>query len=183
MPDTKTSDQKNAGKEISDLAEQHIQHDLTQSDRDALKSASGTFSTYTTIGSLLGLGLGAAMAFRVRKVRTDYFKAFRAIEKPTHVQFANGRTEALPDLTPMLKPSTAGDIATYFFFSAGGLFVGGETGLLLGGYSAKRTITGDPERKARVESAFRKFKADVLKRQIAQLEKEDNKESTLEKWF
>lgn len=91
--------------------------------------------------------------------------------------------EALPDLTPMLKPSTAGDFAAYFFFSAGGLFIGGETGLLLGGYSAKRTITGDPERKARVESAFRKFRADVLKREIAQLEKEDNNGGTLEKWF
>lgn len=86
---------RNASKEISDLAEEHIQHDLNQSDRDALKSAAGTFSTYTTIGSLLGLGLGAAMAFRVRKVRTDYFKAFRAMEKPTHVQFANGRTGML----------------------------------------------------------------------------------------
>ncbi len=83
---------RNAGKELADLAEQHMKSDLNQSDRDALNGAAGTFSTYTTIGSLLGLGLGAAMAFRVRKIRTDYFKAFRAMDKPTHVQFANGRT-------------------------------------------------------------------------------------------
>jgi hypothetical protein len=83
----------------------------------------------------------------------------------------------------MLKPSTAGDLAAYFFFSAGGLFVGGETGLLLGGYSAKKTITSDPEMKARVETALRRFKADVLKREIAQLEKEDSNSGTLEKWF
>lgn len=92
-------------------------------------------------------------------------------------------TEALPDLTPFLKPSTAGDIAAYLFFSTGGLFIGGETGLLLGGYSAKRTITSDPDRKARVEAAFRRFRADVLKRELAQLEKEDSKDSALEKWF
>ncbi|KAF8852006.1 hypothetical protein BDZ45DRAFT_678685 [Acephala macrosclerotiorum] len=174
---------RNASKELTELAEQHMQSDLQQSDRDALNKAAGTFSTYTTIGSLLGLGLGAAMAFRVRKVRTDYFRAFRAMEKPTHVQFANGRTEALPDLTPMLKPSTLGDVTAYFFFSAGGLFIGGETGLLLGAYSAKRSITSDPEMKARIETAYRRFRTDVLKREVAQLEKEDSKPDALEKWF
>lgn len=83
---------RNSSKDLSELAEQHLQHDLQQSDRDALKSAASSLSTYATIGSLLGLGLGVALAFRVRKTRTEYFKAFRAIEKPTHVQFANGRT-------------------------------------------------------------------------------------------
>jgi len=160
-----------------------MQNDFNQSDRDALNGAARTFSTYTTIGSLLGLGFGAAMAFRVRKIRTDYFKAFRAMDKPTHVQFANGRTEALPDLTPMLKPSPLGDAAAYFFFGAGGLFVGGETGLLLGSYSAKRAITSDPERKARIETAYKRFRADILRRELALLEKEDPKDDTLEKWF
>lgn len=37
-------------------------------------------------------------------------------------------TEAVPDITPLLKPSTLGDFATYFFASAGGLFLGGELG-------------------------------------------------------
>lgn len=39
--------------------------------------------------------------------------------------------ESLPDLTPMLKPSTLGDVATYFFASLGGLFLGGELGTKL----------------------------------------------------
>lgn len=82
-----------------------------------------------------------------------------------------------------MKPSTAGDVAAYLFFSAGGLFIGGETGLLMGGYSAKRTITSDPERKARVERAFRRFRADVLKREVSMLEKEDDKGSAFEKWL
>jgi hypothetical protein len=37
--------------------------------------------------------------------------------------------ESIPDITPMLKPSTWGDFATYFFAATGGLFVGGELGM------------------------------------------------------
>ena len=36
--------------------------------------------------------------------------------------------DPIPDLTPLLKPSALGDFATYFFASAGGLFLGGELG-------------------------------------------------------
>jgi hypothetical protein len=36
--------------------------------------------------------------------------------------------ESIPDLTPLLKPTTLGDVATYFFASAGGLLLGGELG-------------------------------------------------------
>jgi hypothetical protein len=36
--------------------------------------------------------------------------------------------ESVPDLTPLLKPTTLGDFATYFFASAGGLLLGGELG-------------------------------------------------------
>lgn len=82
---------KNASHELAQLAEEHMKHDLHQSDRDAIADATRKFSTYTAIGSILGLGLGAALAFRVRRARTEYFKAFRAIEKPTHVKFADGR--------------------------------------------------------------------------------------------
>ncbi|KAI9054657.1 hypothetical protein LZ554_001809 [Drepanopeziza brunnea f. sp. 'monogermtubi'] len=166
---------KNASKELAQLAEEHMKHDLRQSDRDALQSAAQKFGTFATVGSLLGLGLGAVLAFRVRRARGEMFKAFRAAERPTHVQFANGRTEPLPDITPMLKPSTLGDIAAYTFFSAGGLFLGGELGLLTGSFSARRTIGSDPESKARIEKAFKAFKADVLRREIAALEGGDEK--------
>jgi hypothetical protein len=99
------------------------------------------------------------------------FNAFRTSEKPTAVQFANGRTETLPDLTPMLKPSTLGDIATYTLFGLGGLFVGGETGLLTGGLSAQSAIKKDPEARKRIETAFRKFRAETLRLEADQLEK------------
>jgi len=78
--------------------------------------------------------------------------------------------EAIPDVTPLMKPSTLGDVATYFFFSAGGLFLGGETGLLTGSGSASRTISKDPETRARVETAFRKFRADVLRKEADALD-------------
>ena len=144
---------------------------LQASDRAALQSAASRLSTHTTIGSVLGFSLGLYAAIRLRRNRTTMFNAFRATEKPVSVQFANGRTENLPDLTPMLKPSTFGDIATYTLFGLGGLFVGGETGLLTGSLSAGSAIKKDPEAKKRIEGAFRKFRAETLRLEADQLEK------------
>lgn len=68
------------------------------------------------------------------------FAAFRASERPTAVKFASGREEAIPDITELLKPTTLGDIATYTFFALGGVFVGGEVGVLTGSWRAKAGI-------------------------------------------
>lgn len=180
---------KSLGNELGALAEQHYQHEsvclfsfsyhpantlthsLQPSDREALQSAASRVSTHTTIGSVLGLSLGLFLAYRVRSSRTAMFNAFRAGEKPVSVNFAGGRVEPLPDLTPMIKPSTLGDFAAYTLFAAGGLFFGGETGLLTGGISAQRVITRDPESKARIEKAFRTFRAESLRLEADQLEK------------
>ena len=82
---------KNAGEDISKLAEEHFKHDLQESDRDTLVNAAGKVGTHATVGSLLGLGLGLFLAFRVRSRRVQMFNAFRTAEKPTHVKFADGR--------------------------------------------------------------------------------------------
>ena len=82
---------KNAGEDISKLAEEHFKHDLRDSDRDTLISAGSKMGTHATVGSIIGLGLGVVLAFRLRRNRTQMFNAFRAAEKPTHVRFANGR--------------------------------------------------------------------------------------------
>jgi hypothetical protein len=108
---------KTQGDEFAKLAEEHFKHDLTENDRDALKKAAGKFSTHALVGSLVGIGLGAFLAFRVRANRQVMYQAFKAAERPTHVKFANGREEALPDITPLLKPSPFGDIAAYTLFS------------------------------------------------------------------
>lgn len=102
------------------------------------------------------------------------FQAFRAAERPTHVRFASGREEAVPDITPLLKPTTFGDFATYSLFAAGGILIGGELGLLTGGTLAKRSITSDPDTRKRIEVAFRNFRVDVLRSQINQLESGKN---------
>ncbi|KAL4991845.1 hypothetical protein BDW68DRAFT_151434 [Aspergillus falconensis] len=157
--------------ELAKLADYHIQHDLSSSDRDALKSAAKTVSLWTTVGSAIGIGLGLYAAFRLRSSRKAFFDVFRAAEKPTQVVFADGRTEAIPDITPLLKPSSVGDFVTYFFASVGGLFLGGELGFLGGAASGSRTLTGDPERKKRIENAFRSFRADTLRKEADELEK------------
>lgn len=82
-------------------------------------------------------------------------------------------TEAIPDITPLLQPTKVGDFATYTLFSIAGIFLGGEIGLLTGMSSARRTITKDPETKARVERAFRGFRADVLEKEIQMLKSDD----------
>ena len=82
---------KNASEDIRKLAQEHIKHDLKDSDRDALTSAAGKVGFHTTIGSVLGLGFGLFLAFRIRSARTQMFNAFRTVEKPTHVKFSDGR--------------------------------------------------------------------------------------------
>lgn len=89
--------------------------------------------------------------------------------------------EPVPDITPLIEPTTWGDFTTYLFFSAGGLFIGGETGLLTGSWAANRTITRDPDTKGRIETAFRKFRADVLRREAERLD--TGGESILDKMF
>lgn len=76
----------------------------------------------------------------------------------------------MPDITNQLAPSKWGDAATYFFFSVGGLFLGGELGFVSGTASASRTITKDPESKARIEKAFKNYRIDVMKQEIQQME-------------
>jgi hypothetical protein len=197
----------NRSKDLKQLAEEHIQHEydrlnrlefmhvltcfsLSQQDRDLLKSAGGKVSMHAGIASLAGLGLGVYFAFRLRAMRLAYFNAFRAMEKPVEVRFADGRTgmwsictrtwnhvsltqtfaEPIPDISDKLSPSRWGDAATYILFSVGGLFLGGEIGLLTGTASASRTITKDPESRERIEKAFKNYRIDVLKREIQHLQ-------------
>lgn len=69
-----------------------ISASLNQSDRDILRSAGSKVSTHAKVGSLLGLGFGIYCAYRLRNMRLAYFNAFRAMEKPVEVRFADGRT-------------------------------------------------------------------------------------------
>lgn len=57
-------------------------------------------------------------------------------------------------------------------FSIAGFFLGGEIGLLTGSASAKRTISAEPDSRGRIESAFRQFRVDLLRKQADELEKQ-----------
>ncbi|KAI8630683.1 hypothetical protein F5Y19DRAFT_426056 [Xylariaceae sp. FL1651] len=157
--------------ELAKLAEEHLKNDLEPSDREALVKATSRVTTSTTVGTLVGLGLGVYAAIRLRKIRADMFNAFRAAEKPTHVIFSDGRKEPIPDITPLIRPTAYGDWATYFFFGLGGTILGGELGLLLGTWSASRTISQDPVRKARIENAYRLLRVDILRKEAERLER------------
>lgn len=82
---------KNAGDDIAKLAEEHFKHDLQDSDRDTLKTASNKIATHASVGSVLGLGLGLLLAFRLRGNRNKAFNALRGVDKPVGVRFADGR--------------------------------------------------------------------------------------------
>ncbi|KAK3947427.1 hypothetical protein QBC32DRAFT_354334 [Pseudoneurospora amorphoporcata] len=171
-------------KDLAELGEKHMQHDLQPEDRARLRKAASKVSTHATVGSLLGLGLGLAMAWRIRQNRQQLFNAFRMMSKPTEVVFANGRRETVPDLEPLLRPTRWGDIATYTAFALGGSMLGGETGLLTGSAAATSTITRDPISRQRIENAFRLFQIDVLKRQLNGLEREskESEPSSMDSW-
>lgn len=102
--------------------------------------------------------------------RARLYSAFKATERPTAVKFADGREAALPDLTPAMQPSRLGDVATYMLVGSGGLFLGGEVGLLTGSYRARQFVNREPDSRQRIERAFRGFQADALRMQASQLE-------------
>ncbi|KAJ4135252.1 hypothetical protein NW768_004874 [Fusarium equiseti] len=170
MPESLAAFRSGRSKDLHGLAEEHLQHDLNQEERDILKRAGSKVSTHAKLGSLIGAGFGIYCAFRLRSMRLAYFNAFRAMEKPVAVQFADGRTQPIPDISDKLSPSKWGDAATYFFFAVGGTFLGGELGLISGTTSASRTITKKPEVKARIEEAFKNYRIDAMKEEIKQLE-------------
>ncbi|RWA13322.1 hypothetical protein EKO27_g1775 [Xylaria grammica] len=118
--------------ELTRLANEHLQSDLEPSDREALLKATTRVATATTVGSLIGLGLGLYASIRLGRVRADMFTAFRAGEKPASVVFANGRQEAAPDATPLMRPTKFGDFVTYFFCGLGGTLLGGRARLAYG---------------------------------------------------
>ncbi|TDZ25709.1 hypothetical protein Cob_v001323 [Colletotrichum orbiculare MAFF 240422] len=151
--------------DLAALAEKHIEHDLYDSDRDLLKSAAAKVSTHAAIGSVVGLGLGFFLAFRLRRARADMFARFAAKEKPISVQFASGRTEPIPDVTEKMAPTRLGDVATYSLLGLGSLFLGGELGFVSGTASAASSITKDPQSRARIENAFRRFRAEALRKE------------------
>jgi len=73
-------------------------------------------------------------------------------------------------VTEFVRPTSLGDLAALFFFTAGGLFVGGETGLLTGSFAAGSLVTKDPEARARIDTAFRNFKAEALRKEADKLD-------------
>lgn len=84
------------------------------------------------------------------------FRAFRAGDQPTTIKFAGGREEPMPDLTKVMQPSALGDVATYTLLGFGGLFLGGEMGLVTGSFRARSFVSKDPESQQRIEKAFRR---------------------------
>lgn len=71
----------------------------------------------------------------------------------------------------MAAPSKTGDLAAYTLLGLGGLFLGGETGLLTGTALAGRKVSGDQERAKRVVEAYRRFKVDALRKEAEELDK------------
>ena len=91
-------------------------------------------------------------------------------------------TEPIPDISDKLAPSKWGDAATYFFFSMGGFFLGGEIGFVSGTASASRTITKNPKATQRIEQAFKNYRIDALKQEIKQLEGKSKFEQLFRSW-
>lgn len=77
----------------------------------------------------------------------------------------------IPDITDKVAPSKVGDFAAYTLLGMGGLFLGGETGLLTGSAVASRRVQSDEARVRRVREAYRRFKVEALRKEADELEK------------
>lgn len=83
-------------------------HSLTPSDRDTVKKAATKISTHVSVGSLVGLGLGIAMAWKLRSNRMKLFEAFKTARRPTHVKFADGTEGSYQTRLILLSQTTHG---------------------------------------------------------------------------
>lgn len=85
--------------ELARIGEAHLKQDLSADDRARLKTAASRVTNYTTVGSLLGLGLGAAMAYRIHTNRVALYNAFKMVNRPVEVIFPNGRRGTCPSVS------------------------------------------------------------------------------------
>lgn len=85
--------------ELARIGEAHLKQDLSPDDRARLRTAASRVTNYTTVGSLLGLGLGAAMAYRIHTNRVALYNAFKMVNRPVEVIFPNGRRGAFLPLS------------------------------------------------------------------------------------
>lgn len=76
--------------DLAKIGEEHMQKDLKPEDRALLRNAANKVTTHATVGSLLGLGLGIALAYRIRSNQVALYNAMKVVSRPTEVIFANG---------------------------------------------------------------------------------------------
>ncbi|KAH7033989.1 hypothetical protein B0J12DRAFT_279267 [Macrophomina phaseolina] len=114
-----------------------------------------------------------ALFMRALRVRMKLIIALNKPSiRPVEVRFLDGRVaKKPPDVPQLFERTPLTDVATSLLFSIGGLFIGGELGTLSGARNARKAIEQDEESK-RIENAFWRFEADVLKEPAAKLERE-----------
>lgn len=123
------------------------------------------------MAAALGLGIGLWGTLALRRRRIVFYNASKTIETPIALQFKDGHSVPFPDI--IQPPSTFHTLFTGFLFATAGIFIGGEIGLLTGSISAKGAITRDEASKKRIDAAFRRLKADVMRKQADMIEKGD----------
>lgn len=81
--------------DLAVLAQTHFQNDLTSDDRDVLVSAAATLQRYAAVGSLVGIGVGCLLAYRVRALRRNWFVEFQTRmvgrDRPRRLVFESGK--------------------------------------------------------------------------------------------
>ena len=85
--------------------------------------------------------------------------------------FGDIRSEEISCSTRVLP--TIGDAATSFFFGSSGLFLGGSLGLVAGCSPINGALRSNPDITAKLETADRRLRIDLLKREIDAIEEEE----------
>jgi hypothetical protein len=98
---------RHRGEELQRLADRHFEHDLQPEDRETVKKAAGQFSTWTAVGSIVGLSAGLLLTLRFRAARLRAYEAFKLKDKPTGLQFANGRVSHLFQIASKLESTNS----------------------------------------------------------------------------
>ncbi|KAI9372243.1 hypothetical protein BJX61DRAFT_455718 [Aspergillus egyptiacus] len=151
--------------------ENDVKQNLRPDDFQVYKATNSVISTYPKAGGVIGGVIGLFAAFRVHSARRSLLQAFRAREQPTHVIFADARTNPIPYVKPLTRPVMFMELPMYLFAVLGGAVAGSWLATFAVGMRVDSIQSRDPECRRRLAAALLKAQAANSRRETDLLER------------
>jgi len=143
------------------IARDHLKHDLTEQDREALKTAGSRLATFAFLGSASGTGLGLYLGWdlssRLAAARLRFLEE-------ANLKITTTNPELAAEISKAMRPTgrSVGSMVMMISYGFLGLIVGSELGFWGGNYAGKRVLNARADIE-RIERAMNRTKVDILR--------------------